>query len=378
MISYWERHFLKYDFVVVGAGLVGINTAINLKNKHPKAKIAILERGFITTGASLRNAGFACMGSVTELLSDIKNGSEEDMLQLFERRKKGLEKLRNRVGDKAMDYASNGSYELISDKEANSIDQLDYLNHLLMPVSKAETFSLADDKIKNFKFNSNYVKHLIQNNLEGELNSSKLIESLCDMAISMGIEIKSGSEVFRFKEEEECVLLQVMCSNQNWMLEAKKCIFCTNAYATQFFKDEEIIPGRGQVLVTEPIPDLPFKGIFHFEEGYYYFREIDGRILFGGGRNLFLEEEKTNVISLNVAIQAELGKKLKEIILPNTPFTVDQRWSGIMAFGPSKSPIIKSFSYRIYGAFRLGGMGVALACEVAENVVELMEETAEN
>lgn len=377
MISYWERHFLKHDYIIVGAGIVGLNTAINLKQKFPHARVSILERSYVGMGASLRNAGFACLGSATEILDDIKNGNEEEALKVFEKRKKGLEKLRRRVGDQNMDYADNGSYELILDDRIECLDQLDSLNRVLMPVSKGESYTMADEKIKDFQFNGKLVKHLIKNNFEGSINSAKLIQSLNRLAISMGIEIKSGTEVYRYKEEDECVLLQVICGGQDWMLETKKVIFCTNAYSTQFFKSEELVPGRGQILVTNPIPGLPFKGIFHFDQGYYYFREIDGRVLLGGGRNLDFEEEQTHVIRLNNLIQAELGKKLKEIILPNFDFSVDQRWSGIMAFGPTKHPIVKAYSARVFGAFRMGGMGVALACETAEEVVDLIQATLE-
>ena len=136
----------------------------------------------------------------------------------------------------------------------------------------------------------------------------------------------------------------------------------------------DIVPGRGQVLITKPIAGLKFKGIFHFDKGYYYFREIDGRVLFGGGRNKDFDAETTTDFALNPDIQDDLEQKLKEIILPGTPFEIETKWAGIMAFGSVKQPIVKAFSYKVFGAFRMSGMGVALASEVATQLVGLVSE----
>lgn len=73
-LSYWERktYFSNVDFTVVGAGIVGLNCALKLREKYPKSSIAVLERGLLPKGASTKNAGFACFGSVSELLDDLK------------------------------------------------------------------------------------------------------------------------------------------------------------------------------------------------------------------------------------------------------------------------------------------------------------------
>jgi glycine/D-amino acid oxidase-like deaminating enzyme len=51
-------------------------------------------------------------------------------------------------------------------------------------------------------------------------------------------------------------------------------------------------PARAQVLITKPIDSLKIKGTFHMDRGYYYFRNIDNRVLIGGGRNLDLKKRK--------------------------------------------------------------------------------------
>ena len=38
-LSYWEKKewFSNIDFAIVGSGIVGLNAAINLRKKYPKA-----------------------------------------------------------------------------------------------------------------------------------------------------------------------------------------------------------------------------------------------------------------------------------------------------------------------------------------------------
>jgi glycine/D-amino acid oxidase-like deaminating enzyme len=378
MLSYWEQQsFLHYDHIVIGSGFVGLSAAIEIKARFPQQRVMILERGLLPTGASSKNAGFACMGSITELLDDLKTVTEEEMIFLFEWRKKGLEKLAKRLGTANMGYQENGSHELIDASELEAIEQIDYLNRLLLPITGNPAFSLANEKIASFGFSKEVVKALVSNNCEGEIHSGKTLRALTDYAIEKGIEIKTGAEVLRFEEEAKQV--NVICRNhftkEEITFSGHSLTLCTNAFTKQLLPNVDVRPGRGQVLITQPIAGLKFKGIFHFQQGYYYFREIDGRVLFGGGRNLDFNTEATTDFDLNLAIQNDLDYKLRTLILPDTPFEIDRRWTGIMAFGPTKQPIVQAFSDKVFGAFRMGGMGVALGSEVAVQVAELMKDT---
>jgi glycine/D-amino acid oxidase-like deaminating enzyme len=378
MISYWEQEsFLHYEHIVVGAGFVGLSTAIEIKDRFPNERVLVLERGLLPTGASSKNAGFACMGSVTELLDDLKIVSEEAMILLFERRKNGLKKLTARLGAAKIGYSENGSHELIHADELIAIEKIDYLNRLLLPVTGKPAFSLANERIESFGFSSNHVKALISNNCEGAIHSGKTLRALTDFAITKGIEIKTGAEVLHFEEEEKRVI--VTCKNpflkNELPISCNALTLCTNAFTKQLLPNIDVRPGRGQVLITKPIEGLKLKGIFHFQQGYYYFREIDGRVLLGGGRNLDFNTEATTSFELNMQIQNELEKKLKTFILPNTPFEIENRWTGIMAFGYTKLPIVQSFSDKVFGAFRMGGMGVALGSEVAIQIADLIRES---
>jgi len=125
ILSYWENqtYFNKIDLVVVGSGIVGLNAAISYKTKFPKNKVLVIERGILPNGASTKNAGFCCFGSVSELADDIANMHEDSVWQTVDLRYKGLKNLRKIIGDKNMSYQQLGGYEVFDTKndfEANA------------------------------------------------------------------------------------------------------------------------------------------------------------------------------------------------------------------------------------------------------------------
>jgi gamma-glutamylputrescine oxidase len=375
MLSYWEKqHFLQYDYIIIGSGIVGLSTALSIRERKPKASILVMERGILPTGASTKNAGFACMGSLTEILDDLETMSEDEVLRLVELRMKGLQRLRKRIGDDKLGYAANGSYELISEHEMIALDQFYHINDMLRPLIGTDAFSHADHQIKDFGFNTSLVKHMLRNNFEGELDAGRMMKSLLMLCMEADIEIKTGAEVIRVLEEghEVKVFIDHKHLAQHITFSCKHLAICTNAFTNQLIPGLGIQPGRGQVLITQPIPGLKIKGIFHFDKGFYYFRELDGRILFGGGRNIDFAGEKTDSLSYNELILADLLEKLDTMILPDTHYEIDYAWTGIMAFGDDKFPIIKAHSRNIFLGVRMGGMGVAMGSEVGEQLATLM------
>jgi glycine/D-amino acid oxidase-like deaminating enzyme len=148
-------------------------------------------------------------------------------------------------------------------------------------------------------------------------------------------------------------------------------LFATNGFAGKL-TNGSVKPARAQVLITKPIPNLDIKGTFHLDKGYYYFRNIGDRILFGGGRNLDFEGETTTEFGQTEIIQNRLEQLLKEVILPNRNFEIEHRWSGIMGLGNQKNPIVQQLSEHVYCGVRLGGMGVAIGSLIGVELADLV------
>lgn len=375
MLSFWEKQsFLNYDYIIMGSGIVGLSTAASLIEKKRKIKVLVLERGLFPTGASTKNAGFACFGSLTEILSDLKKMSGKEVIDLVENRYSGLKRLRKRLGDKAMDFQQLGGYELISEKELPALHQLEQTNQLLKPLFKDTVYELKSKKIGSFGFDKGTVKEMIFNKYEGQIDTGKMMQALLQYVQEGGVNVLNQCEVTHFEEQDNKVNVYVsnQLANEKVCFSAPKVIVCTNAFTKSFFPELDIEAGRGQVLTTSPIKKLKFEGAFHFDEGYFYFRNFENRVLIGGGRNLDFEGENTTKLETTSLIMNTLEAKLSNIILPHQDFTIEHRWAGIMAFGQSKQPIIEFVSPRILLAVRMGGMGVAIGSNVGEIASELI------
>ena len=366
--SYWEykEWFTNNDFVIIGSGIVGLNCAINLKERFPKAKVLILEKGLLPQGASTKNAGFACFGSVSELLSDLKNHSEEEVFQLVKKRWEGLQLLRKLLGNKNIDYQHNYGYELFFDSNSfeKCTSKIAHFNKLLLPLFKDNVFATVENKFHFKNIHPNY----IVNQFEGQIDTGKMMVQLLKKAQEKGVKILNNVVVDNFSEEASQVKIK---SNQG-QFTASKLLIATNGFTKELL-NEKVKPARAQVLITKPIENLKIKGTFHLEEGYYYFRNIDNRILLGGGRNLDFTTEETSQFGQTEIIQNKLEEILKTTILPNLQVEIEHRWSGIMGVGNQKKPIVKQLSNNVFCGVRLGGMGVAIGSLIGKELAELID-----
>jgi gamma-glutamylputrescine oxidase len=372
-LSVWEKEsfFAPQDIIIIGSGFAGLWSAVKLLEKNTGLKITILERGIIPTGASTRNAGFSCFGSPSELLNDIDRIGEEKTWQLVEMRYKGLLEIRKYFSAEIIEYDHSGGYECFRENSADwelSSAKLNWLNqHLTSITNFKNTFTIADEKLAGFGLNN--FSHLIESELEAGLHPGKLVQALLQKVQGMGVQVLTGIEVKSYQVEKGMV---EVITNQDIHFSAKKLLLCTNAFTKDILPGIDIIPNRGQVLLTSFIDNLQLKGTFHFDRGYYYFRNLGNRILIGGARNKSFKEEETTEIATTVIIQNELEDFIRRHLLFNNSFTITDRWSGIMAMGNEKLPIVKAINEQVFCCVRMSGMGVALAPVVAEQIASLI------
>ena len=369
-LSFWERQsfFEDIDFTIIGAGIVGYTTAIQLKKKYPSAKIIILERGYLPSGASSKNAGFACFGSPTEIYDDLTNSSENEVWDTIAMRFEGLQELKELVKDYDIDYQKNGSWDLIHSefpKTEISHSFIEYLNEKCCKYFGVNSI-YSEDKNVSQSFGFHNISTSYFNKEEGQLDTGKLITALHQIATSKGILSLFGIEVIDFEDSQNNVLIHSSIGEFN----SANLIICTNGFAGRFL-GAEVKPARAQVLVTSEIPDLAIKGTFHLDRGYYYFRNIGNRILLGGARNLDFEGETTTELSITPKIQNILNNLLKSTIIPQYKYTIDYSWAGIMGVGDTKTPIIRKQSDNIAFGVRMGGMGVAIGSLVGKELTKL-------
>ena len=216
-----------------------------------------------------------------------------------------------------------------------------------------------------------------------------MMKSLLNYVQKRGVTVFTGCEVIDFEDTETKTEgknnvivkiknpLQNKKNNQTIEITASKVAICTNAFSKKLIPDLDLQAGRGQVLVTKPLNHLRFKGTFHLDEGFYYFRNFGKRIILGGGRNMDFEGENTTQLKTTELIIEDLKSKLSNIIIPKQKFEIETTWAGIMAFSQNseaktKIPLLQNYSENVVLGVRLGGMGVALGSKLGEQIASML------
>jgi glycine/D-amino acid oxidase-like deaminating enzyme len=370
--SIWEQEsFLrKADLLVLGSGIVGLSAAISLKEREPSLDILILDRGFLPSGASTRNAGFACFGSVSELWEDMQSMDSAAVEDTLCMRWQGLGLLRNRVGDSAIQYQAAGGVEVFQSEEDFRFysGKIDGMNQWLEQVLGLKgVYRQEDDLCDRYGFHGFH--GAILNQYEGVLHPGEMMARLIQIARDMGIRFLFGAEVDRFAEDSD----GVRCYVKGGAILCRQLLIATNGFAAKWLPSLALKPARNLVLVTAPLEKaLPGDAGFHMDKGYLYWRRLGDRLLLGGGRNLDPEGETTEAFGHPASIREYLCQIMETHILPGTKTAFDYVWSGIMGIGAEKKPIITWHSERIAVAVRMGGMGVAIGSVVGQKASELI------
>lgn len=371
--SYWEYKTFFHDVhtVVIGSGIVGLSTAIYLKRAFPHRRVVVLERDMFSAGASSKNAGFACFGSISELLDDLKTMSENEVFALVERRYKGLLNLRALLGDEAIGYEPVGGFEVFTPQEAalqkRCEEALPYMNEQMQSITGDAASYVVAAPSPAWSFRG--VTSSIINAHEGAIDTGAMLKSLHSLAAQCGVEVLHGIEV------QAIDILSSHAASVRTAFGSIACrqlAVCTNGFVRRLLPQLDVRPARNQVVVTSPIEGLKWKGTFHMNRGYIYFREVHGRVLLGGFRDTSMEAENTDAFGITDHIQTHLETFLQEVVLPHTTFTIEHRWSGILGLGPNRSTIVQRVSGPVFAGVRMGGMGVAIGSLVGKELAALM------
>jgi glycine/D-amino acid oxidase-like deaminating enzyme len=380
-LSIWEKRSFHAQphLVVVGGGITGLFTALFHQRAHPTHRVLVVERGPFPSGASVRNAGFACFGSPSELLADIRTEGRDAALARVEERWIGLQELRAELGDAAIGFEATGGHEVYGADDplyTRVAEGFDALNAELAAIFGRTVFQWDPEGAERNGLAG--VAHMVRTDLEGGLHSGHMMATLLRKAQAEGVRFRGAAEVSTLHEGPHGVELGLANGEQ---VHAERCVVATNAWTARLILGADIVPARGQVVVTSPIPGVRLRGTFHADEGFYYFRDLAcpehpgmRRVLLGGGRNLDIAGETTLEEGTSPLVQERLERMLRGTILPNTAFTIEHRWSGIMGFrGKGKAPLVERIGERLVVAAGLSGMGVAIGIRVARRAAKLLE-----
>jgi glycine/D-amino acid oxidase-like deaminating enzyme len=357
-VSHWETTAWRgrWDLIIVGAGITGCATALRYFEHKPDAKVLLLERHVYPSGASTRNAGFTCFGTIGESLDDLAHETEDVVFARIRQRYEGMKLLLDTLPAEEIEHRSTGGHELFLDVSdyRKSADAIPWFNERLADITGIPHV-YAGTRMKHH--------HAISIVGEGHVHSGKLLQALHKRVRERGGEIRWNMAV----KDVETGAVRLVTGD---ILHADRIVLATNGFSGDIPGMPLIHPARGVVLIVDGDGARDWRGTWHFDRGFVYFRDAGDALLIGGGRNLDISGERTTVDAVNPRIRQYLLDFVSDTLGVKNAH-VRSEWSGVMGFPEgSKTPVIEEVKPGVWVAAGLGGMGVALGMGVGRDGVK--------
>jgi len=199
------------------------------------------------------------------------------------------------------------------------------------------------------------------------------VRALAQQATQNGTTVHTDVSVNNISYKDKMFCL----STSKGTFNASDVVVATNAFAPELIPELRgiIIPDRGQVVATQPIPKiLPFNLVSYGSTGvteYMIQRDADNRVIFGG----FGRESENNVIddtSINESIHSEMVEYLDKKYGIKAQHITNE-WTGIMSRTKDGYPLVGKLAGRKeYLACGYHGHGMAMAFKAAHDVAQLV------
>ncbi len=372
-ISYWldesftTKNTKNYDYIIIGAGIAGLSTAYWLEKKSSNAKIAIIDKFSLAYGASGRNAGFVTCGSAlhfNKLKEKFGLEKAKEIWQFSEMNRDLL--LAEIIQDEAqtVDYKTTGSCTVIPDE----IQSEKFKSLLKNMKSSNIAVDMIDAKTLQKEYAVKTSAGAIEYKHDGIIHPVKLLKKI--QSKLKNTDLIFGEEVFKIQSGETTA--QVTTQKQTY--QSSKMFVCLNGFVSDLMPEfnEIIKPQRGQVIVTESMPQI-IKGPCYLTQHLCYFRQLQtGEILIGGFRNHDAEKENTSNDQATEKIQSALENFAKTYFDNTANIKINYRWSGIMGFTPDEQMIIGAHPSRknVYMMAGCSGHGMGLSFHAAKKMVD--------
>lgn len=359
-VSVWQEHAappteVEHDVVIVGAGLVGSYTAglITAAGRD----VALVDRHHPAAGASGRNAGMVLVGTRDAYAEAIERFGVDRAREVWTLTVENVRRMREIATRSGVEHEESGATYLSTDPSYSALLQQS-------------------------------AKMLQRHKFEAEFTDRDPLERGFDAALLQPTDfgtqpaqltqvLVSESDAILYENDEVFDIIGngtgLTVRTRRHLMHCEKVVLAVNGYAAllHHFFEPFVEPARGQVLLTQPLQPIVTTLGLHYREGY--FRQLDdGRLLLGGGRFQYEDQERTFSDEVTPNVQGFLAQYLARYF-PEITLEVSRRWAGIHGMTVDGLPIIGRLPDKreVYFAVGFSGHGNSLGLIAGERVAEL-------
>ena len=347
------------DVIVVGGGIAGASTAYHLA--HAGVRTVLLERGRIGSGATATAVGLLSPPMRQPFNETVHFRGEETARRIWAFALRSVAGLASLLEDRGEAVAAgldlSGGYVLA---EAHTLHQVQASHHALEQAGMPVEWLTGED-VRTLThgrgFRGGY-------RIEGGgcVNPGVAADAVAHAAVDAGAVIVEEVDVGETRREGGFV----HCRTTRGEVKAEMAVYATHVDSRRFsaFVGDEIVPIRGQGMVTLPRPHM-FKGAYATHWKLNVWRsDPEGRLVLGGWRHdawdrSYWKARPEVDHHLQEAIEGWFEQAFPDV----APLEVERRWSGIFGWTADYLPLVGPLPGRtgelVISGFSGGGLPFA-------------------
>ena len=348
---------IDVDICIIGGGLTGISSAINLSKKG--YSVILCEARKIGWGASGRNGGQLGIGMRKDQFTIEKKLGLRHAKELWSLGLEAVEDVKNLIKENEIDcHLVNGVMSTACFEK--DIDEYKFeIEHMAKNYDFEGYKFFNKEKIREEINSKMYLAGLL-NSGSYHLNPLKLTLGLAKVAQKNNVKIFENTPIEKIREEGDRV--QVM--SKKGLIRANQVVVACNGYLDSILgsKKNKFMPINNYVVATEPLGEKRARQIIknnyavcdtRFIIDYYRFSE-DWRMIFGGGET-FTSNFVKNATSF-------VSKRMIKVFPQLQNVKIDYSWGGTLAITVNRLPHFGTLmNNKVSYAFGYSGHGLALS-----------------
>jgi gamma-glutamylputrescine oxidase len=366
------RGELTADVCVVGGGIAGCSTALNLAERG--YRVVLLEGKRIAWGASGRSGGQAIFGFAAGQDKLVAQVGRDAARRMFDVSVEALELLKERVARHAIDCDLNWGQAHVAIKPRHETELKAWREELERDYHYSSLRWLDRAELQTLVASDRYIGGLLDSR-SGHLHPLNYTLGLARAAEAAGVRIFECSQVTRIDHGGN-----VLVRTDAGAVRVKQVALCCNAYMNEQVSAKlraRIMPVGTYIVATEPLGAARMKALMRENVAVTdinwvldYFRcSADHRLLFGG-RVSYSGLDPRNTERATRARMLKVFPQLSDV-------KIEYSWGGYVDITMSRAPDFGRLAPNVYYLQGFSGHGIALTGMAGKLVAEAIAGHAE-